>query len=89
VLDEDGSAAIDGRLTIKGIARPVKVHGTWTLPAADPMGHTRTHMSLQAIVNRRDFDMNWDAPLPSGGSALADDVTLAVELALVAKDHNG
>jgi hypothetical protein len=27
--------------------------------------------------------MNWNAPLPSGGKALANDVTLTVELSLV------
>ena len=27
--------------------------------------------------------MNWNMPLPSGGNALANDVTLTVELSLV------
>ena len=34
-------------------------------------------------IDRTEFDMNWNAPLPSGGKALANEVTLTVELSLV------
>jgi hypothetical protein len=50
---------------------------------ADAFGNTRGHLNLEAVVDRTEFDMNWNAPLPSGGKALANDVTLTVELSLV------
>jgi len=86
VLDEDGSATIDGQLTIKGVARPVTARGTWTSPTADPMGHQRSHLALEATVNRRDHGITWDVKMPSGDGALADDVSITVELALVAQE---
>ena len=82
-LREDGTAVVGGELTIKGITRPVKATGTWSAPAADAFGNTRAHLSLEAIVDRSEFDMNWNMPLPSGGNALANEVTLSVELSLV------
>ena len=82
-LREDGTAAVAGELTIKGITRPVKATGTWIAPAADAFGNTRGHLNLEADVDRTEFDMNWNMPLPSGGNALANDVTLTVELSLV------
>ena len=82
-LREDGSATVDGELTIKGITRPVQATGTWTAPAADAFGSTRGHLNLEAQVDRTEYDMNWNAPLPSGGMALANEVTLVVELSLV------
>ncbi len=82
-LREDGTAVVGGELTIKGITRPVPATGTWTAPAADAFGNTRAHLSLATVIDRTEFDMNWNAPLPSGGSALANEVTLTVELSLV------
>ena len=82
-LREDGTVTVDGELTIKGITRPVQATGTWIAPAADAFGSTRGHLNLEAQVDRTEFDMNWNAPLPSGGKALANEVTLTVELSLV------
>ena len=82
-LREDGTAVGPGELTIKGITRPVDATGTWTAPAADAFGNTRGHLNLEAVVDRTEFDMNWNMALPSGGNVLANDVTLTVELSLV------
>jgi len=82
-LREDGTAEVDGELTIKGITRPVHATGTWTEPAGDAFGGTRGHLNLEAIVDRTQFDMNWNLPLPSGGNALANEVSITVELSLV------
>ena len=80
---DDGTATVDGELTIKGITRPVTATGTWIAPEADAFGSTRGHLNLEAQVDRTEFEMNWNAPLPSGGKALANEVTLTVELSLV------
>ena len=82
-LREDGTTSVEGELTIKGITRPVSATGTWTPPAGDAFGNTRAHLQLEAVVDRTEFDMNWNAPLPSGGKALANEVTLIVELSLI------
>jgi polyisoprenoid-binding protein YceI len=86
VLDHDGTATVNGALTIKGTTRRVTAHGTWSAGAADPTGKIRSHLALEATVNRRDYGITWDAALPNGGSALADEVTITVELALVAQE---
>jgi polyisoprenoid-binding protein YceI len=84
-LDEDGTAKITGELTIKGITQPVVAAGTWTAPESDAFGGTRGHLTLEATVDRTKYDMNWNMPLPSGGNALANDVTLTVDVSLVAR----
>ena len=38
---------------------------------------------LEAVIDRTQWQMNWNLPLPSGGNVLANDVTLTVELSLV------
>jgi polyisoprenoid-binding protein YceI len=82
-LRGDGTAVVDGELTIKGITRPVAATGTWIAPAPDAFGRTRGHLQLEAVVDRTGYDINWNAPLPAGGNALANEVTLTADLSLV------
>jgi polyisoprenoid-binding protein YceI len=82
-LRDDGSATVKGELEIKGITNPVEATGAWTAPGPDAFGRNRGHLQLEALIDRTQWDMNWNAPLPSGGKALADQVTLTVELSLV------
>ena len=81
-LREDGTAEIQGELTIKGITNPVTATGTWIAPAADAYGNARAHLNLEAKIDRTQWQMNWNMPLPSGGNALANEVTLTVDLSL-------
>ena len=82
-LGDDNTAKVTGELTIKGITNPVAAAGTWTAPAPDAFGNTRAHLSLETVIDRTQWDMNWNAPLPSGGKALANEVTLTVDIALI------
>lgn len=79
----DGSVELDGELVIKAIAKPLHATGTWREPVEDPYGNLRTALELQAVVDRRDWDITWQAPLPNGGDALGWDVTLEIQLELV------
>ena len=81
-LRDDGSAVVEGELTMKGITHPVTAAGTWTAPQADAFGNTRAHLHLETDVDRTKWEMNWNAPLPSGGNALANEVTITVDLSL-------
>ena len=82
-LREDGTATVRGELTIKGITRPVEATGTWTAPEPDAFGNTRGHLKLEAVIDRTDWDMNWNMDLPSGGKVLSNEVILTVELSLI------
>jgi polyisoprenoid-binding protein YceI len=75
--------AIDGEITIKGETRPIEITGKITEPIADPYGNERFGLKLEGTLDRTQFGVNWNNPLPSGEPALADDVTLVAELQLV------
>ena len=79
----DGELFVDGELTIKGKTLPLQARGTITEPLETVRGFVETGISLEATVDRRAYDMNWNAPLPKGGFALANDVVLAVELEFI------
>jgi len=85
-LADDGSATVAGELTIKGITKPITATGTYQAPVQDPYGGVRSAIELTATLDRRDWDLNWQAPLPSGDDVLAWDVTLSVNLELVQQE---
>src|SRR3954451_9143587 len=82
-LREDGTATAEGELTIRDTTKHVSAAGHWTAPGADAFGNTRAHLQLATVIDRTEFGLNWNMPLPSGGNALANDVTLTVDVALV------
>jgi polyisoprenoid-binding protein YceI len=79
---DGGDVVVDGRLTLKGQTRPVEARGTIVGPHEDIAGNTKLGLELTAIVDRTEFGLNWNAPLPKGGVALGNDVTLSVDLEL-------
>jgi polyisoprenoid-binding protein YceI len=82
-LDGDGQVSVIGELTIKGVTQPVTVTGTVTAPMADPYGTERIGLNLTTKVDRTNFGINWNNPLPSGEPSLANDVTILAELQFV------
>jgi polyisoprenoid-binding protein YceI len=78
-----GEGAFAGELTIKGITRPVTLRASVTGPVTDPYGKERYGLALETVIDRTEFGLAWNAPLPGGGFALANEVTLKAELSLV------
>jgi polyisoprenoid-binding protein YceI len=82
-LERNGTAlTAKGELRIKGITKPVELTGTISDPSVDPFGNERVGLSLEATIDRTDFDVSWNAPNQSGGDYLANDVRLVARLAL-------
>ena len=73
----------NGEITIKGVTKPVTVTGTASAPMEDPWGNQRFGLTLSAEVDRTDFGLRWNNPLPSGDAALANEVRIVAELQLV------
>ena|SRR5438270_11148091 len=79
----DGELELEGELTIKDHTRRVTARGTIDGPHTDIAGNEKLGVELEALIDRREFGLEWNAPLPKGGFALDNDVTLQVSLELV------
>src|SRR3954453_7885796 len=77
-LADDRTATVRGELTIRGITREVVATGTWTAPAENPMGVQVAALELSADIDRTQFGITWNMPLPKGGNILAERVTLNI-----------
>jgi polyisoprenoid-binding protein YceI len=80
---EGDAVVVDGELTIKGHTAPVEGRGTLTAVETDPFGNDRVGVQLETVVDRRAFGLDWNAPLPKGGLALADETKLVINLYFV------
>lgn len=80
---EGDELRVTGELTIRGESRPVGLRGTISEPIVDPFGRERIGINLTGAVDRTEYGISWNNPLPSGEPALADEVTLNGELYLV------
>jgi polyisoprenoid-binding protein YceI len=80
---EGGEVVFDGELTIKGVTRPATLTGTIVGPISDPYGNERYGLKLATSIDRTAFGLNWNNDMPDGSKALADEVTLKADLALV------
>ena len=89
VLDADGTAAVQAELTIRGTTRPVTATGTYHAPVVGLDNRLRGALELTATVDRRDWGLDWQAPLPAGGDALGNEVRLSAHLELVALAEEG
>jgi polyisoprenoid-binding protein YceI len=74
--------AVSGELEMAGVSGEVKAQGRVRGPVEGPGGIEKIALALETVIDRTDFDMNWQMELPSGGVALANDVKLVVELEL-------
>ena len=80
---EGNRLTVDGELTINGITKAVEGTGTISGPSDTPFGTTVVGVEVETIVDRTEFGLRWNAPLPKGGMVLANDVKLAVNLELI------
>ena len=75
--------AFEGEITIKGVTKPATLAGTVSGPVTDAYGNERIALRLETVIDCTEFGIDWNAPLPSGGFALANDVKLKADLTLV------
>jgi len=85
-VGEDGTLRVLGELEIHGEKREVEASGRFAHLGGDLAGKERVGLSLEATVDRRNFGLEWQAQLPSGGDVLDYAVTISVELELVAEE---
>jgi polyisoprenoid-binding protein YceI len=78
----DGSVEVDGELTIRGVTKSVTATGNYTA-GPDAFGNNRVGFELETAVDRREFGLKWQNPLPNGSDSLAWEVVVSVDLQLV------
>ena len=80
---EDGEYILDGELTLKGVTKTVPLTLEINGFGPDPYGGTRAGFTATGEINRRDFNVNFNAPMQNGGVVVADRIQLHLEIEAV------
>jgi polyisoprenoid-binding protein YceI len=83
VRSEGEDVTIEGELTVRGETRPITLTGTLAEPITDPYGNERFGLRVSGAIDRTQFGVSWNNPLPSGEPALSNEVRLEADLQLV------
>ena len=74
---------LTGDLTIKGITKEVAVDFEFTGLVADPWGNQRAGFEGKAVINRKDWGVNFNAALEAGGVLVSEKITLEFDISAV------
>ena len=81
-----GVYRMTGDLTIRGTTKEVVLNVEGLTPIIKgPMGNTRTGVTVTVTINRKDFGLNWNKALETGGFVVAEEVKITIEAELVKK----
>lgn len=83
-VERDGTDwTITGDLTIKGISRPVTIPFEENGTAVDPFGNTRVGFEGATTINRKDWDLTWNAALETGGVLVSEKIKLEFDVSAI------
>ena len=74
---------ITGDLTIKGISNEVTLEFEQTGSARDPFGNLRVGFEGGTAINRKDWDLTWNATLETGGVLVSDKIRLDFDISAI------
>ncbi|MBZ0207054.1 MAG: YceI family protein [Flavobacteriales bacterium] len=74
---------LKGDLTIKDITKPVTLDVEFGGTITDPSGNEKAGFSLSGKINRKDWGLNWNSALETGGVLVGDEVRISAEVQFV------
>jgi polyisoprenoid-binding protein YceI len=82
----DNQYKVVGDITIKDVTREIVFNVTDEGQGKNPWGKQVRAFSAQATLNRKDFGLNWNVALETGGWLVGDQVKIAAEIELVKQE---
>lgn len=75
--------SITGDLVIKGTSKPVTIVFEQTGSARDPFGNLRVGFEGETTINRKDWDLTWNAALETGGVLVSEKIKLDFDISAI------
>mgnify|MGYP001171417583 CR=1 len=81
--EDDDEYKLTGILTIKGVSKEVELDVEFGGINKDPWGNEKAGFSVEGKINRKDFGLNWNAALETGGVLVSEEVKISAEVQFV------
>ena len=78
----EGEFELTGELTIRGVSKKVKLSVEYGGLMKDPWGNIKAGFTVSGSINRKDWGLNWNAALETGGVLVSDEVKISCEVQL-------
>jgi polyisoprenoid-binding protein YceI len=82
IVRDGDRLTVRGTLTLKGVTRDLELRGTIVGPVVGLGDAEVVGIELEGVIDRTEYGLNWNAPLPGGGFAVGNDVRLRTQLEL-------
>ncbi|MBK8500915.1 MAG: polyisoprenoid-binding protein [Saprospiraceae bacterium] len=80
---DDDEYELKGMLTIKGISKEVSLDVEFGGINKDPWGNEKAGLSISGKINRKDWGLNWNTALETGGVLVSEEVKISGEIQFV------
>lgn len=80
---DDDTFRLHGLLTMKGVTKDVSLDVEFGGINTDPWGNQKAGFSVSGKISRKDWGLNWNAALETGGVLVSDDVRINGEVQFV------
>jgi len=68
-----------GNLTIHGVTKPVFFDVAFLGQGSDPWGNTRAGFRATLTIDRKDYGLNWNEVLETGGFLVGDEIEIRID----------
>ncbi len=86
-LTDKSHARLTGDLTIRGVTRPVVLDVEYVGSIKNPWGMTSAGFNARTKINRKDWGLNWNQALETGGVLVGDQINIEIELELIKQEE--
>jgi polyisoprenoid-binding protein YceI len=80
---DDENYLVKGNLTIKNTTKEISLRVEYGGIEKDPWGNEKIGFSVSGSFNRKDWDLNWNAVLESGGVLVSDEVKVSADVQFI------
>lgn len=83
IRPDGGDFVLTGDLTIKGVTRSVEFELEYEGVSTDPWGNQKIGFSAETEINRKDFGLEWNVALETGGVLVGEKVKIQLDIQAV------
>lgn len=83
------SFTLEGEFSMHGVTKTIELDAVFLGSGTDPWGGTRVAFEARTKINRKDYGLNWNAVLETGGLLVSNDVEIVLEIQAVETDEIG
>jgi polyisoprenoid-binding protein YceI len=83
----ENEGRLHGELTIRNVTKPVVLDVDYAGTAKSPWGTTSAGFSAQTKINRKEWGLNWNVALETGGWLVSDEIKISIDVELVKQEQ--